>query len=167
MISWPRESVLQACRQYAPLLPDMGDVDGARLLAAIAMKESSLGADCDPRHEPSWDIGGEYASNPQQAKNLQLYPYAAACSYTPLQIMFYNCPGCTPDELNTDLALGIRVSVYYMSRQINRWKIDSVRGVSEMWNWGHPERPFEVVPLEVLDYCNDVAGYYLAAEAWT
>lgn len=164
---WPRTDVLTSCNNYALLLPAMDDVDPARLLAALAMNESSLGANCGPRHEPAWDVGGAYGSDPQQAKLLSLYPYAAACSYGPWQIMYYNAAGYTPSELNSDLSMVTRATIGYLSRQIAHWKITTVQAVGEMWNWGHPHRPGEVAdPVGVQVYCHDLAGNYIAAEEW-
>lgn len=166
MTSWPRDQVLALCHVYAPLLPEIDGIDPARLLAALAMNESTIGLNCGPRHEPAWDIGGLYASNPQQARNLELYPYQASCSFGPWQIMFYNAPGYTPEELNTDLSLVTRATIGYMSKQIRRWNLGTVQAVGEMWNWGHPEQPLEEVPVGVQLYCKDLEGNYLAAETW-
>lgn len=166
MTTWPRDAVLQSCKNYGPMLPTMEGVDPARLLAAIAMNESSLGANSGPRHEDAWDVGGEYARNPMQARNLQLYPWWAATSLGPWQLMFYNAPGYTPNELNTDLSVVTRATIGYMSRQIQRWNIKTVQAIGEMWNWGHPDRPLEVIPVGVQIYCRDLAGNYVAAEQW-
>jgi hypothetical protein len=166
-ISWPRAQVLQACQTYAPLLPPIDGIDPARLLAALAMNESSLGLNCGPEHEAEWDIGGEYASNPEQAKLLQDYPYLAACSFGPLQIMYFNAAGWgTPTDLNTDLSLVMRASIAYLGKQIKRWNLKTIQGIGQAWNWGHPALLGESVPQGVQDYCRDLAGNYVAAEGW-
>jgi hypothetical protein len=166
MVTWPRSAVLMSCKNYAPLLPPIDGLDPARLLAALAMNESSLGDDCGPRYEAAWDIGGEYASNPVQAKNLELFPYAAACSYGPWQLMFYNAPGYTPTELNGDLSLVTRATIGYLVRQIQRWKITTVQGIGELWNHGSPVIPPATPSVGVQMYCRDLAGNYIAAEMW-
>lgn len=175
-VSWPRDQVLGVCKQYAPLLPPIDGLDPARVLAALAMNESTVGLNCGPRYEPSWDTNGTYGKNPQQASNLAEYGSvldedgvwrkAAACSYGPWQVMFYNVPGYTPAELNSDLPLVSRASIGYLGRQIQRWKLTTLQEIGEMWNWGHPEEPFEVVPEEVQNYCKDLAGYYVVAADW-
>lgn len=165
-VTWPRSAVLQACKGYSALLPPIDSVDPARLLAALAMNESSLGDDCGPRLEPAWDVGGEYASNPQQAANLAQFGQAAAKSYGPWQLMFYNAPGYTPTELNTDLSLVTRATIGYLYKQIKRWNITTVQAVGELWNWGHPDQPGVVDPTGVQIYCRDLAENYIAAETW-
>lgn len=165
MVAWPRSDVLMQCRALAQLAP-VGVLNSVWVLAALAENESTLGANCGPRHEPAWDVGGEYASEPIQAQLLEKYPYDAACSYGPLQIMFYNCSGYTPTELNTDLPLVMAASIGYLSRQVKRWNITSLQGVGEMWNWGHPDRPLEKIPLGVQNYCKKLAGNYLLAAQW-
>ena len=166
MVIWPREAVLMQCKNYAPLVPLMEGIEPARLLAALAMNESSLGANSGPRHEPAWDVGGKYASDPEQAKLLSLYPYFAACSFGPWQIMFYNCSGYTPTELNTDLSLVTRATISYLSRQIQRWKPSTIQAIGEIWNHGSPVRPPAVASPGVQLYCKDLAGNYIAAETW-
>jgi hypothetical protein len=166
-ISWPREAVLQACRTYGPLLPPIIGLDPVRMLAALAMNESSLGADCTPRHEPDWDIGGIYASNPEQAKLLEEFPYMAACSMGPWQIMYYNAAGWgTPTDLNTDLSLVTRASLSYLTKQIKRWNIKTLDGIGQVWNHGSPVIPPAVPSAGVQMYCKDLAGNYVAAEGW-
>lgn len=160
--------MLGACKNYAPLLPEMAGVDPVRLLAALAMNESTVGMNCGPKHEDTWDVGGRYASDPVQAKNLEMFPYTAAMSYGPWQIMFYNAPGYTPTELNTQLLLVTRATIAYLSKQIQRWKITTVQQIGEMWNWGHPSKPgeFSKDPAGVQLYCQELSGNYIAAEGW-
>jgi hypothetical protein len=166
MITWPRHEVLRLCQSYGALLPEIEGIKPAQLLAALAMNESSLGLDCGPRHESSWDVGGKYASDPQQAKNLSLYPYAAACSYGPLQIMFYNVPGYAPNELNTNLPLVMRASISYLSRQIRRFAATTVEEIGQIWNHGSPVKPPAKPSPGVQLYCRDLIEHYTAAEGW-
>jgi hypothetical protein len=167
MITWPRLDVLKSCKTNAVLLPVIENLDPARLLAALAMNESSLGINCGPRHEPAWDVGGTYGSDPEQAKLLALWPYQAACSYGPWQVMYYNVAGYTPTELNTDLAMVTRATIGYLSRQIAHWKVTTVQEIGEMWNWGHPNIAHVVKdPTGVEIYCHNLAGNYIAAQGW-
>lgn len=164
MVSWPRDQVLGTCKTYSALLPEIAGIDPAMVLAALAMNESSLGLNCGPHHDPAWDIGGEYASNPEQAKLLEEYPYLAACSFGPLQIEYYNAAGWgTPTELNAELSLVMRASIAYLGREITRWKPTTLQTIGQIWNHGSPT----VNPSQgVKNYCNDLAGNYVAAEGW-
>lgn len=166
VVTWPRAEVLDLCKQYGSLLPPIPGIDPAQLLAALAMNESSLGLNCGPRHEDEWDVGGRYSYNPQQAENLRQFPYLAACSMGPWQLMFYNAPGYTPTELNNDLSLVTRATIGYMSRQIQHWNVTTVEEMGQIWNHGSPIRPPAVVPVGVQIYCKDLQGNYVAAEGW-
>lgn len=166
-ISWPRSAVLTSCKSYAPLLPPIDGIDPARMLAAMAMNESSLGANCGPHYDPIWDVDGLYGKDPEQAKLLAEYPHLAACSYGPWQIEYYNAAGWgTPTELNTDLSLVTRASIAYLGREIQRWKIANLLVIGQVWNHGSPIIPPKVPSAGVEKYCKDLAGNYIAAEGW-
>src|ERR1700722_3771531 len=136
-VTWPREAVLQACKTYAPIVSIIDGLDSAQLLAAIAANESSVGENCGPRYEAEWDVGGKYASNQQQATLLSQYGSDAARSYGPWQVMFYNAPGYTPAELNTDLKMATMASVTFLNKQIRMMRPQSIIHVGQIWNGGH------------------------------
>jgi hypothetical protein len=166
MISWPRDAVLAACRNYAPLVTPIAGIDTTLLLAAMAANESTVGVDCGPRYEQNWDWGGTYSKNPKQQSLLNLYGRAAAMSYGPLQIMFYNAPGCTPEELNTNLSMVMRASIEYLNNQIREFDPKTVTDVGQMWNGGHVVRPPAVPSLRVQNYCKELNENYTAATTW-
>ena len=166
MVSWPRSEVLHACQSYGPLVTPIEGIDSVLLLAAIAANESTVGVDCGPRFEPGWYWGGPYANNHQQAALLAQYGKAAASSYGPLQIMFYNAPGCTPEELNTNLSLVVRVSIEYLNKQIGEFSPKTVMDVGECWNGGHIVRPPAQPSAKVQQYCKDLEANYIAAATW-
>ena len=89
MASFPSDQVLAACAQYGPQLQVPDGLDPVKVMTAIAGNESTVGANCGPRHEPAFDVGGLFATG-QQAALLATYGSAAACSYGPLQMLFPN-----------------------------------------------------------------------------
>ena len=161
-VTWPRVAVLLACQEYAPLIIPIAGIDPAWLLVAIAKNESSLGDDCGPRHESAWDVGGTYAADPVQAGLLRLYGSAAACSYGPWQIMLYNAPGYTPDELNAQLPMVARATIAFLNKQIARWSLASIEAIGQVWNGGHPG----VSSPGVAAYCKELQKNYESASGW-
>ena len=167
-MNYTRAQVLQACVDYGPLVTPIVGIDSAQLLAALAENESSMGANCGPRLEPAWDFGGVYAKDQQQQTLLEEYGQAAACSYGPLQVMFYNASGYTPTELNTDLTLAIRASIAYMNTLIREWHPQTVADVGEMWNSGSlvNSAKGEVPAPGVVLYCQELVENYQKAAGW-
>jgi hypothetical protein len=149
----------------------------AQILAALAKNESSLGEECGPRYEPSWDVNGFDGRNPQQAQLLArcgiilagdgTFRAAAACSYGPFQIMYYNASGYSPQELNTDLNAVSRASIAYLNQQIATWKPTSVAAIGWMWNGGDLD-PARIanLPLGVQNYGKQLVSNYIAAATW-
>lgn len=161
-VTWPRVAVLIACKEYGTLISPISGIDSAHLLMAIAQNESSMGANCGPRHEAVWDVGGTYSADPVQAALLRQYGSAAACSYGPWQIMLYNAPGCTPDELNSQLPLVSRATVAFLSKEIRRWNLSTIEAIGQVWNGGHPGASSPGVQM----YCKELQENYEAAEGW-
>jgi hypothetical protein len=161
-VTWPRGDVLAACKTYAPIVTAVVGIDSAQLLAAISANESSVGADCGPRLEPAWDTGGKYAEDPDQASLLSQFGQAAARSYGPFQIMFYNAPGYTPDELNTDLKMVTMASIYFLNKQIRVFQPKTIYAIGQIWNGGHPGANSPGVVL----YCKELQDNYDAAAGW-
>jgi hypothetical protein len=114
-------------------------------MAAIASNESSLGADCGPRHEPAYEAGGAVWARKAMAPLLSLYPPVgeppqspAACSYGPWQMMFLNCPGASPEILLSDL----EACAGFFVKQFNSYVEGAQHAVTleeigEVWNMGH------------------------------
>lgn len=165
-VSWPREDVLAACRAYGPLVTPIEGIDTCRLLAAMAYKESSLGDNCTPKYEPRYDVGGKYASNPEQAAILARYGKLAAYSYGPLQVMLVNTGGCSPMDMNTDLGVAMRSSLRFLNHQIAHFQPTTVEQIGMIWNGGHIMHPPEEVPNAVQDYVKQLESNYEAAEMW-
>ena len=77
-LNFTRQQIADACLAYGPQLTELPyGVDGAQLLWALSGNESSFGANCTPRYEPAYDVGGRYAD----ADLLARFGRAAACSY--------------------------------------------------------------------------------------
>lgn len=134
-MNFTRLQIADACRAYGPQLTELPyGVDGAQLLWALAGNESSFGANCAPRHEPAYDVGGRYAD----ADLLARFGRAAACSYGPWQIMFANCPShYIPEDMN-DLDKAAVATVLFLNRQLNRFRPSTLRSIGAIWNGGNP-----------------------------
>lgn len=162
MITFPKEEVISLCLKYGPLLRVPDALKGSQLMAAIASNESSLGANCGPRHEPAYDVGGAYAGNPTQAALLREYGSAAACSYGPWQVMFINCPGYSPQELETCVDDCARAFVaYFNSYVIKTRNAQTLDEIGQVYNAGHiSENP----ALGVVRYVSDLTRAYASLE---
>ena len=114
MTNFTQQEIAAQCRISGPQLIGLpAGIDGAQLLWAISGNESSFGANCTPRHEPAYDVGGRYGSNAVMVPLLTEWGSAAACSYGPLQLMFCNAPaGATPSDFD-DLPTAFKYSVAY------------------------------------------------------
>jgi hypothetical protein len=158
MNSFSKEDVLAACRTYGPLLHLPAALIGARLMAALASNESSLGADCGPRHEPAYDAGGRYAANVRQARLLLQFGSAAACSYGPWQMMLMNFVDRPPGQLLTDLDICAQDFVaFFNGYVIGARHAATLNDVGQVWNSGHiSTRPSDAVAA----YCAKLATNY-------
>lgn len=121
--------------------PDGSPLDPVRLMWAVMQNEclpphADGSYDFPPRHEPAWDVGGRYGKDPRQAQLLAKYGSAAACSYGPWQVMYYNCVGFVPAEL-TDPEKGAQAFLAFATRQIKRQKPQDLVEFGEIWNAGH------------------------------
>lgn len=152
-------TILRACRTYAPLVNQVGTLDSANLLAAMAMKESSIGDNLIPRYEPRYDVGGIYSENPQQARLLRMYGRAAACSYGPLQAMLVNLPGFAPPDLIKFPLTALRGSLQFLNQQIAKFNPKTVQDIGQIWNGGH-------IGASVPQYVESLEDYYDRAGSW-
>jgi hypothetical protein len=163
VVSFPQSEVLALCAEYGPQLRVDLVIDpplvGKYVMGAIAWNESALGADCTPRHEPAWDLGGVYAGEPEQAALLKEYGRAAASSYGPWQLMFYNCPGFTPDELTSDADACARCFLAYFNGYIQRKGAITLEQIGQAYNLGHVT---EDPPESVQQYTKNLALHYTA-----
>lgn len=134
-MDYTRSQIAQACAEYGHEVgPLPVGVDGAQLLWAISGNESSFGANCTPRHEPAFDVGGPYAD----AKLLEKFGSAAACSYGPWQIMLANCPdNYTPADMN-DLDNAAIATILFLNKQLNRFTPSTLAAIGAIWNGGNP-----------------------------
>lgn len=139
--NFAHDDVLKACRTYGPILDGFlktsddgtgNPIIGARLLWALAGNESSFGANCKPRFEQAYWIGGLYAQNGITQKNLNVkYPQgAAAHSYGPWQIMPCNAIGFKCEELATDLEKAAIATIGFIRRFVIG--VRSARTLAEM-----------------------------------
>lgn len=158
MADFTQSDIAAQCRISGPQLRPLPDgVDGAQLLWAISGNESSFGANCTPRHEPAFDVGGVYGDGAVMRPLLVKYGAAAACSYGPWQLMFANAPaGWEPDDLS-DLPKAARATVLFLNRLLVRFQPSTLAGIGECWNAGHP---MTVPPPGVARYVAELAKNY-------
>jgi hypothetical protein len=162
-VSFPQSEVLALCVEYGPDLhidPSQPQLVGKYVMAAVAMNESSLGADCLSSPQPAWNVGGEYAGNAQQAALLSKYGSLAACSFSPWQLMLYNCLGYTPEELNSNAALGAECWVAFFNGYIVRKGAITLQQIGQVQNGGHVFG--DEVPASVHAYTERLAANYQA-----
>jgi hypothetical protein len=152
-MNFSKADVLEASLTYGSQMKVAPPLDGRGVMLALSSNESSFGADCGPRHEPAYDIGGSLSHGQEQALLLQQYPNQAACSFGPWQMMFVNF---TP-YAHAKIANGTVELIDYAQefvRFFNRYvigvrKAASLAEIGEVWNLGHigPD-PVYVAKLE-------------------
>jgi hypothetical protein len=139
-----RQEIADLCRKLGRTVgPLPSSIDGAQLLWAITGNESSFGADCVPRHEPAYDVGGVYSRDASQAHLLALFGPAGACSYGPMQVMLVNAPPCTTPESFDDCETAMRAGVYALNKLLTRFRPESVTKIGYCYNGGHIANPNE------------------------
>ena len=139
MITFPRIDVLAACAKYGQMLQLDPSLSGPVVMAAISSNESSIGANCGPRHEPVYDVGGGvYNGNADQRGLVDQFGAEAAMSYGPWQLMFINCSGWTPTELNSDLDANAKAFVAFFNHYvIGTRHAKTLSEIGQVWNGGH------------------------------
>lgn len=159
MTAFPKADVLAACAEYGKLLRVSSDLDGIRVMTALASNESSLGANCGPRYEPSYDLNGRNC-NHQMVGLIALYGRDACCSYGPWQMMYVNFTAYTPTELLTDLqACSVEFVRFFNSYVIGVRKAVTLADVGEVWNLGHegPDPEYVAKLQAAYDAAKEVA----------
>lgn len=114
-------------------------IDGVSLLRALAMKESTYGANTRPRREKAYLPGGRYF-NEDQAKRYAQHGRAAACSYGSFQILYPTACELgfsgVPSQLGDD-RVGIVWAVELLNRRIlKRDKAQTVEQIADGYNSG-------------------------------
>jgi hypothetical protein len=160
MASFPSDQVLAACAQYGPQLQVPDGLDPVKVMTAIAGNESTVGANCGPRHEPAFDVGGLFATG-QQAALLATYGSAAACSYGPWQMLFPNFNDHTVDDLLTTLDVLAQEFVRYFNHYvITVRQAANLEQIGMCWNAGHV---MTNPGPGVVAYCQQLQSNYDAA----
>ncbi|HEX5236143.1 MAG TPA: hypothetical protein VFW25_12530 [Silvibacterium sp.] len=159
-MNFSRAEVIAACRKWATKLWLPPEINGPQLLWALAGNESSFGANCAPRHEPAYDVGGVYAKNPEQARLLELFGSAGACSYGPWQEMLVNCsPGTRPEDLAENVnRCALEAAGFINDRILRGQKARTIEEIAEAYNSG--KWKWEEVPRGVATYVADCVRYY-------
>ena len=158
--NFPTADVLAACEQYGPQLRVAAPLDGPTVMRAIASNESSIGANCGPRHEPAYDAGGTYGNGAVMQPLLVEYGSAAACSYGPWQMMFCNYSGAySPADLLVDLQASAVEFVRFFNSHVSPHAF-TLSDVGQIWNAGH----VSAAPSPgVMTYVNRLQAAYDAA----
>ena len=170
-LSIPRAELNRLCSLYGIVVrvagclgPDGKPLVGAQLLLAMAGRESSFGKNLKPRHEPAYDVGGHYASNPEVAAGLAKYGSAFACSYGPLQVMAVNAIGFSVVELGAKPETAMLAAVGFLNRYaFGHCECKTLKDICEAWNDGHIISG-KVLPAEVASYVDEVTHYYLTEQ---
>ena len=157
-MAFPTYTIVALCQKYGPSLKLPPGIDGAKLLYALAGNESSFGANCTPRHEPAYDVGGHYADSSVCRPLLAQFGSAAACSYGPWQLLLANAPQCTPTELMSDADAACAATVAFLNSYVlGLRKAQTVAQIAEIYNSGclsqHPADG-------VLRYIRSAVQYY-------
>jgi hypothetical protein len=111
-------------------------------------------------------VGGRYASDPAQAKLLELFPAPegskespAACSYGPWQIMLVNCqPGTSPDDMARIERCAMEAVGFINRRILRAEKATTVAEIAEAYNSGKWQ--WAEVPAGVVRYAAQCREYY-------
>lgn len=160
MTNFSRDQVIATCQQYGPQVHAPAGLNPVVLMAAIARNESSFGANCGPRHEPSFDVGGEvYVRSPQIQAMVQKFGAAAACSYGPWQMLFPNFQPqlSVSDALGNLEALAQQFVTYFNRYVIGAAKASTLSEVGMVYNAGHI---MQTPGPGVRAYCAELqAGY--------
>jgi hypothetical protein len=161
MNSFPKMDVLAACAKCGPVLKVPTELDGERVMAALASNESSTGNDCGPRHEPAYDVGGSvWASSPAQRALVAQYCRLGASSFGPWQLMLINYPGFSPVELEINLDDCARGCVSHFNSYVAHFEPKNLTEIGQIWNLGHKTvNP----PTGVIKYCADLQKAYDSA----
>lgn len=153
----PSSTVLALCRKYGPQLITVAGLDSARVMAAIAANESSIGANCKPRYEASYDIGGtNYRA--EQIGLVKRFQHAACCSYGPWQMLPCNAQQFTPSQLYADPELCAQAFVAFFNRYIVRTRqARTLEQIAQVYNSGSIHlNP----PAGVLRYMDEARANY-------
>jgi hypothetical protein len=156
-ISFEPAEVLKQCVNYGPVVGQPAGLVGSQLMASIAIVESTLGRNCGPRYEESYDVGGRNV-NPEQSALLKRYLKRAACSYGPWQLMLVNCQDYSPDELNIDVEINARCFVSYFHSYVMHHNPVNLAQIGHVYNGGHIYS--DPVPAQIQTYVNRLQTAY-------
>jgi hypothetical protein len=117
-------------------------IQGAQLLWALSGNESSFGINCGPRHEPAFDVGGQfYRTSALQQSLVAKFGSAAACSYGPWQMMFCNAPASTVPATFDDVGNCASIILGFLNGQLKHFQPRSLSDIGSIWNAGHIQKP--------------------------
>lgn len=159
--------LLSLCQAYGPLLKLPDDIDGRKLMWAIAGNESSFGGNTTPRYEASYDLGGQNCRN-EQIQLVARLPKdghgrsLAAFSYGPWQMLLCNARGFGLREMQASWDSAAQAFVGFVNRYIVMGhKASNFDEICQCYNSGH----FQLNPEPgVQRYVADALHNYQTAE---
>ena len=153
VVTFSRAALAAACHAHGPELNVAAlNLDGARVLWAIAGVESSFGLNCQPRHEMSY-CTGSLSHAPQVVALTEKYGHAAHASFGPWQMMLCNAASVTtagnwacPPENFASLEFCVEKAVAFINARI--LKAEGARTLEQIawaYNAGTFRQEFEPV----------------------
>lgn len=154
-----RLTLAQLCRQFGGMLKLPADLDGARLLWALAGNESSFGVESNPRHEAAYCHGGKYFD----AARTKAWGCLAHCSFGAWQVMYANfVPAISPLDIlqQPELVAGACVQLI-QNRITGAEKATTIEEIADAYNsgdWRDKNVPEQYIADVVKNYAVPIGG---------
>jgi hypothetical protein len=154
-----RLNLADCCKKLGSSLVLPAGLVGSQLLWALAGKESSFGADMNPRHEPSYCHGGKYFDKVRS----EAWGCWAHCSYGPWQLMYANAPTTVSpfDLLTSPMICGMYAVKLIQGRIIGVEKAQNLDEIANAYNagdWRTRHAPPEYVADVVKNYAVEIGA---------
>ena len=159
---YTREEIARVCRSFGGLLWLPAEIDGSKLLWAIAGCESSFGANCKPRHEQYYHELAETHHNAEIVALTEKYGCGAHSSFGPWQELLVNCkPGTAPEDMANLNRAALETVQFINHRILEHEQAKTVKDIAAAYNSG--KWRWVSTPPGVIRYENDCQKYYDAA----
>lgn len=154
-----RDQVAQACRMYGPRLTLPAEINGVRLLWALAGCESSFGSNTKPRHEQHYHDLAASGKNAELVRLTRQYGCDAHSSFGPWQELLVNCWRTMRPEDFADIDKCAVVTVAFINTRILTLEhATTVKQIAEAYNSGKWQ--WHEVPPGAVHYASDCERYY-------
>ena len=138
-VSFTKQEIADACRAWGPrlLIPQSVEIDGTKLLWALAGNESSFGANCMPRHEMAY-CTGIYSHAISTVLATEQFSHAAHASFGPWQMMLVNAdPACDPELFGRVGFCALKVGGFLNTEIFGRQRATTLQEVGAAYNSGN------------------------------